>query len=493
VLIIAPLDPAYLAQQIIPDAETAKNDLPNVIMIGLDSLNPRHTGYAGYPLPLTPNLDAFLKENIVFGQCYTPIARTFPSWYSILTGQYPVTNGVRLNLQKRKYIRSSDRCLGHVLRKNGYTTVHFTDEVRFSNITAAEGFDVLRHPVMGVKDFVFGSFHDFSLTNVFFNNPLGGWIFPFLRYNRAVFHLYDGRYFINDLITSLDRLKGKGPFFLATHLCIGHWPYFHASPRDFKDQPGADPRMKLYDSAISMADAQLGRIIRALKKNGLYDDAIIVVLSDHGESADGHGSDLRDSEQNRTVLAWKPAGKPVHKEFGILVRTIDIAPTVLDLLNIPAEGRGFDGVTLGPWIRGSDVPGLDLVDDRTVFMETEFSLFTPGGVGLALQSLIEQGIAFYEYDRTGLVTVRDEYFDTLIRRRNRALLTPDWKLVRDVVIRGGEEKIRFSLFNLRTDPGCKRDVSTDKPNQFKDLWDRMSRYYGSELAPAHSSTAGNRE
>jgi hypothetical protein len=481
VLLIAPLDPAYIVRRALPLAAASSGSAPNVIMISLDSLNPHHTGYAGYPLPLTPNLDSFLRENVVFGNCYTPIARTFPSWYSILTGQYPVTNGVRLNLQKRTHIKSAARCLGHVLGEQGYKTVHFTDEVRFSNITAEEGFNVLRHPLMGVKDFVFGSFHDFSLTNVFFNNPLGGRIFPFLRFNRAVFHLYDGRYFINDLVATIDRLKAGQPFFLAAHLCIGHWPYFHASPREFEYRPGAEPRMALYDSAVSIADEQLGRILGALKTTGLYDDSIVVVLSDHGESAEGHGSDLRDSEQNRTLLAWKPVGGAAHRDVESLVRTIDIAPTVLDLLDLGTDGRSFDGASLAPWIRSADGPGATA--DRSVFMETEFSLDTPGGVGIALQSMIEQGIAFYEFDRSGLVTVRDEYYSTLIRRRNRALLTAEWKLVRDIVVRGDRESVRTALFDLRSDPACETDVAAGEPAVFEELWERLSRYYGTELTP----------
>jgi hypothetical protein len=482
VLLIAPYDPAFLLRRALPKREaTGIAGVPSVILIGLDSLNPRHTGYAGYPLRLTPNLDAFLRENVVFGNCYTPIARTFPSWYSILTGQYPVTNGVRLNLQKRKSIRSADRCLGYALKEMGYTAVHFTDEVRFSNITAEEGFDELRHPGMGIKDFVFGSFHDFSLTNVFFNNPLGFGIFPFLRHNRAVFHLYDGRYFVNEIVATLERLKPGPPVFLAAHLCIGHWPYFHASPRSFDFRPGADPRMSLYDSAVSIADAQLGRILGALKAAGLYDGSIVVVLSDHGESAEGHGSDLRDSEQNRTLLAWKPAGGTAHREVGDLVRTIDIAPTILDLLGLGAEGRAYDGASLAPWIRpaGGPVPA----DDRSVFMETEFSLDAVGGAGLALQSLIEQGAQFYEFDRSGLVTVRDQYYDLLIRRRNRAVMTSNWKLVRDVLVRGGRESVRTALFDLRADPACEKDVSAARPEVVRDLWERLARYYGPELEP----------
>jgi arylsulfatase A-like enzyme len=442
-------------------------------------LNPRHTGYAGYPLPITPNLDAFLKENVVFTDCYTPIARTFPAWYSILTGQYPRTSGVRLNLIKRKNIRSVGQGLGHILAARGYSTSHFTDEVRFSNITKDEGFRHLRHPPMGVKDFLFGSFHDFSLTNVFFNNPLGYRVFPFLDVNRAVAHLYDGRYFLNDVVSTIAKLRREPRFFLAVHLCIAHWPYVHASPRDLGRRPGADPFMPLYDSAVSKVDAQFRRIVEALKANGLYDDSLLVVFSDHGESAEGHGSDLRDLAQNRVLLAWKPPGPPAHREVPVLSRTIDIAPTVLDFLGEDPRRFPFDGLSLKPWITGTGDPAAG--GPGSVIMETEFSLDTPGGIGLSLQSLIEQGSKFYEFDRAGMITVRDDFHDILVRRRNRAILTPDWMLAYDVLVRNGRESARISLFDIRRDPECRKDLSAERPDIVGDLLGRLREHYGDEL------------
>ena len=479
VLLIAPLDPGYAARRLVRRTPATVNAGPNVILIGLDSLNPRHTGYAGYPLPITPNVDAFLRENTVFKDCYTPIARTFPAWYSILTGQYPATSGVRFNLIKRKYIKSAGQGLAHILKGRGYATSHFTDEVRFSNITRAEGFDHLRHPLMGVKDFLFGSFHDFSLTNVFFNNPLGCALFPFLDVNRAVAHIYDGRYFLNDVVAAIEGLRSERRFLLAIHLCMAHWPYDHASPRDFGRKPGADRRMWLYDSAVSKVDAQFRRIIEALKRNGLYDDSLVVVLSDHGESAEGHGSDLRDLAQNRVLLAWKPPGAPVHRDVDILSRTIDIAPTVLDLLGQDPRAYPFDGMSLRPWIEGTAGPAARGPD--SVIMETEFSLETPGGIGLSLQSLIEQGSRFYEFDRDGLITVRDDLHDLLVRRRNRAILTPDWMLAYDVLVRDGRERPSVSLFDIRRDPGCKNDVSAAHPDELGELLGRLRSHYGAEL------------
>ncbi|TET69505.1 MAG: DUF229 domain-containing protein, partial [Candidatus Aminicenantes bacterium] len=255
---------------------------PNIIIIGLDSLNPNHTGHFGYELNTTPYLDSLLKEFVVFKNSYTPLARTFPSWFSILTGQYPVSNGARYNLIKRKFINQESVTLPNILKEKEYFTAYFTDETRFSNILKEDGFQYLRHPITGVKDFVFGSIHDFSLTNVFFNSPLGYKIFNFLDINRAVYHLYNSNYFTDDLISFVNYLEQKEKFLLVVHFCAPHWPYFSSAPYPYMYEKESNPLFDQYDGALRMADDQLERLMSAIKKKGLYDNSIIIVLSDHG-------------------------------------------------------------------------------------------------------------------------------------------------------------------------------------------------------------------
>jgi len=163
----------------------------------------------------------------------------------------------------------------------------------------------------------------------------------------------------------------------------------------------------------------------------------------------------------------------------VLSRTIDIAPTVLDLLGQDPRAYPFDGMSLRPWIEGTADPAAQGPD--SVIMETEFSLETPGGIGLSLQSLIEQGSKFYEFDRDGLITVRDDLHDLLVRRRNRAILTPDWMLAYDVLVRNGRERSSVSLFDIRRDPGCKNDVSAAHPDELGELLGRLRSHYGPEL------------
>jgi len=480
-VLVSPLQPVYRLQSLVsPWFTKSHNTGPNVILIGLDSLTPSHTSYFGYPVPTTPRLDAFLADAVVFNNFYSPIARTFPALYSILTGQYPVTNGVRLNLMKRHHIHPGTMTLPQALRtQDGYFTAFFTDEVRFSNILPDDGFDHLGQPRMGIRDFVFGSIHDFSLTNVFFNSPLGYFVFDFLKFNRAVAPLYQSQYFTNNIIAFLRHLETREKFFLMVHFCAAHWPYASAAPYPFLFHGSPDSQTNMYDGAIRMADDQFGRLLEALKEKGLYENSLIVVLSDHGESNEGHGTTLRASDQNHAILAVKPAGPTVHKTIDGLVRSIDIAPTIFDLLPGNWTHPPFDGFSLKPLITGSGV--LPELADNRVIMETEFSLDAPGGIGLALQAMIDQGINFYEFDKKGIITVKDEFFNRLVKNRQRAIQTRRWRLIWEPGVNSPRQKLKISLFDLEADPRCLKDVSPLYPEVFDQLLAVLRQFYGHEL------------
>ncbi len=467
-----------------------KNNVgPNIIIIGLDSLNPKHTGYFGYEFNTTPNLDRQLEECVVFNNSYTPLARTFPSWFSILTGQYPVSNGARYNLIKRKYINQKSNTLPNILKEKEYFTAYFTDETRFSNILKEDGFQYLRHPIKGVKDFVFGNFHDFTLTNVFFNNPLGYKIFIFTDINRAVYHLYRNRYFTDDVVSFVNSLKTKKKFFFAVHFCAPHWPYISSAPYPYLYEKKSNPLFDQYDGAIRMVDDQLGRLIRTIKKKGLYENSIIIILSDHGETYEGHGTDLRVSDQNRILFSFKLPGKNSHFHVDRLVGTIDIFPTILDLLGLNRDEYQYDGSSLNPLLNGNE--NDDDIDNH-IFLETGFSIDVPGGIGTSLQEMVDEGIRFYEWDRKGIITVKEESHQELIRRKQRAIQTNKWKLIVTPLIRRNEHRVDISLYDLMNDPECKHDVSEEFPEVYEKLFKKLMDHYKDEITEEYfSNTSKN--
>ena len=123
-----------------------RSDKPNIILIGIDSL--RQDAVAPKSSPgATPHIERFLRTSVEFTDAITPLARTFPSMMSILTGRHPHQTGAVMNLLPRDMIHEGDT-LGRMLSRSGYYSVYSMDEVRFANIDAQLRFrsDRRAHP-----------------------------------------------------------------------------------------------------------------------------------------------------------------------------------------------------------------------------------------------------------------------------------------------------------------------------------------------------------
>ena len=125
---------------------------PNIVIIGVDSLRPDVILEPSNPAPYIKDLTS---ANVTYDNAYTPLARTFPSWMTVLTGKHPHSSGMRVNLQT---IDTSEIPigLGHYLQDQGYYTVYGSDEKRFSNIDKHFGFNKVIGPSIGIHDFLFG-------------------------------------------------------------------------------------------------------------------------------------------------------------------------------------------------------------------------------------------------------------------------------------------------------------------------------------------------
>ena len=157
---------------------------------------------------------------------------------------------------------------------------------------------------------------------------------------------------------------GGAPFFYFLHLYEPHSPY--RPPEPFRSRY-ADP----YDGEIATADALVGTYLAELDRRGLYDSALILLLSDHGEGLGDHGEDehglLLYREEIQVPLVVKlPGAVRAGERVGRNVALIDVVPTVLELLG-PA-GRAAPGSSL--LAAGAAVPA----DDRTIYSETMYPL-----------------------------------------------------------------------------------------------------------------------
>jgi len=424
---------------------------PDIIIIGFDSFRPDHLGLAAEVTSVTPNLDDFLLEAYRFDNTYTPMARTYPAWMSILTGRYPIEHGARFNLVNTQYLIEPKRSLPFILRDEGYTTAYAIDESRFSNIDNSYGFDMILTPEIGAADFILASGADIPLRNLLnFSTSLTALLFPQHYMNRAISNVYDPKTFasgLNDLISATDKNK---PLFLVTHFELPHWPFTWHVSQGYK-APENERLAKLspiqYHKAVHRADAQFKHLMDTLKHQGRLKNAIVVVLSDHGEGFPTsqlswqaaeksksvalpifafHGTNVIDKAQTQVLLAFKSFGDELVTKQGAshqLASLVDIAPTLLELIGSKSHSLNASGCDL--WLKQSDC-----LKNRVVFTESGFNppnSFTNENIDV--KKIAEESISYYDVGLDTRLTIKPSFLDDLLKKKQRAAIRYDGMVV----------------------------------------------------------------
>jgi len=269
-----------------------------VILISVDTLRSDHLPAYGYNGVATPNIDALRKDAILFSRAYSPVPLTLPAHASILTGMLPADHTVRDNIGFR--LPASVPTAAEVLKKNGYATGAAVSAFVLRRETGiARGFDFFDDETEALND-------QKSLA----------------RMQR------DGGLTLKALERWLDANKSK-PFFAFLHLYEPHTPY--APP-----EPYLSRYANHYDGEIAYADALVGNFIADLKQQGVYDDALIIFLSDHGEGLDDHGEEehgmfLYREALQVPLLVKLPASKRRGETVSTPVSITDIFPTILEV------------------------------------------------------------------------------------------------------------------------------------------------------------------
>ena len=363
----------------------SSNTAPNIFIIGIDSLNPDSINQK-----LMPTVYSFLKQSVWFTETISPLARTYPAWSTILTGLYPKHHQAQYNL-----IASSTapkKSIAWRLQKINYQTLFATDDRRFNLLDKDFGFETIIGPKRGINDILLGKFNDFPLSNLLINSSLGQWLFPYNHMNRASYFSYYPKTFDQALKKALLKTSKNQPIFMAVHFSLPHWPYAYAStPKHQLDNEfNMQGREPMYLAALAGVDQQVAAFLTTLKQQELLDHAMIILLSDHGETlytensrqttrmnyqgtkssnlevyfakhtstelnkSAGHGSDLLSPAQYHCVLGFQ-----IHDHDHIInqahkitsrVALLDITPTLVDYLNIK-QAQVMDGISLLPAIQ----------------------------------------------------------------------------------------------------------------------------------------------
>jgi hypothetical protein len=481
---------------------------PNVIFIGIDSLRRDVVG-GGTGLGVTPHLDAFLSEGAhQFSDAITPMARTFPSWISVLSGRYPRSTGARENLMPRSAL-TSFRTLPEILRERGYRTFYATDEVRFANIDESFGFDRVVTPTIGVADFLLGKASDLPLSNLVSNTTLGRWLFPATYSNRAVAHTYRPETFSSWLD---GEIEAGGPQMLAIHFTLPHYPYRWAEPDDVIFDRSSDLAYQ-YQNAVIAADRQFGRLMHTLERKGLLNNALVAVLSDHGEALGipgvdvlmraaevrrvlgpmrvgiyGHGTSVLSPHQYTTLLAFRGFGSAAFpmtaRVHDAPVSLVDLAPTVLEMLGAPADA-GLDGRSLRPIIMG-EAGVREAFAGRARFTETGYRTALLEAGEVSETDLIGRAAGLFAMNRdTGRFEIRPDTMPLLLADKERAAITDRW-LLASIPLPVDSHRQRFVVLDRSGATPARRLTSAPDPQSDPEvarLWRELHEHYGEELLP----------
>jgi choline-sulfatase len=304
----------------------AAADKPPVIMISIDTLRADHVSKGR-----TPNIDSFGDKGTIYTQIDAQVPLTLPSHTSLMTSTYPFENRVEVNGEQ---VPPGAVTLASVLRANGYRTGAFIGSVILDRANGLDqGFDVYDSPFRG------GSVRrDASLV---------------IRAARQW----------------LEKNTGQ-PVFAFVHLYDLHTPY------TLPQVAGLRPNAAGYDAELQYIDQTLGRFRDALMKDGWWDQALIVVLSDHGESLGDHGETSHgyfayESTIHVPLIFHWPSGSAKYPErITQAAGLIDVAPSILEFLHIPAP-PSFAGASL--------LPGRG---ERAVYSESVYPLDTFGWAAL---------------------------------------------------------------------------------------------------------------
>jgi arylsulfatase A-like enzyme len=379
------------------DGTSHRRERANVILIVIDDLRADHLTPFGYSRDTSPFLDELAATGVLFENTVSQSSGTKTSVASLLTSLYPEAHGVR---GEKEVLQDSIQVLPEVLKDSGYRTfaIHGNPwlEERF-------GFN------QGFDEFLFTHWYKDTFDAQKVNDQALQWL----------------------------EEKSAEPFFLYLHYMDVHSPW--KPPGDF-DRFGPEAADK-YDGSILYLDSKLKGLHGELTRRGLDENTWIIVTSDHGEEFGehgnykvGHGLTLY-REVLRVPLIFRHPDALSGRRVSRQVRLIDVAPTILDLLEIPIP-EDMDGVSL----RANVVDAGDYSGD-------DLEAFSQAGLN---------GVA------------KDK--DLL------AVTTKEFKYILDFAS-GIEE-----LYDLTVDPGETRNVAAVNPGVVREFNEKALRFRRIEAA-----------
>jgi len=401
-------------------ARAHKPQYTNLLILTVDSAQPDYWSAYGYPKRTTLFAEQLVAQGTIFTNAIAPSSWTIPSLASLMTGVNPNVHGIDV---RAKAMDARIPTLFEAMEQHGYAI--------------GDTSYVMTEP---------------SINTVFKKTEIS----PDVA-------LSEGRSEESYLLSWMEKHRSK-PFFAWVHFHTSHLPYRAAPPYnklflegiapdvlqdeqiqfvknnlivrkgevEFDSERHTDTIRALYGQTLRQQDAKIGKVLMKLDELGLRDNTLIVITADHGDELMEHGfighastswdTTVYDDLINIPMMYVLPGKVPQGKRIDTQVRTIDVMPTVLDILGIP-----FDKP-----IQGKSYAGL--MTGNGEFEETAFSETTPCGYSCPSR---------------------------LAKNRLRSVRTNDWKFIS--IYHDDTGETTEELYNLKEDHGETKNVLAENP------------------------------
>jgi arylsulfatase A-like enzyme len=443
----------------LPDDNPPADAATNVVLIIMDSLRKDHVGVYGNDTIRTPNLDALSRESLRFTRAYPESAPTICARRAIHTGlrTWPFDDwerykGIDVGLQGWQPIPNDQTTLAETLQEAGYETMFVTDNLQQydASMNFQRGFEAY--------DYIRG-----QSTDAY--RPL--WTAPPERIRHALIRpdvlgtggtQYFQQYFANTAYRRseedwfaprvftraseyLEATRPDRPFFLTVDCYDPHAPWdppekyadmygdAYDGPEPYAPVDGSSDYLSegqagrmdaLYSGEVTMMDRWLGRFLDKMEELNLFENTLLVAISDHGVAFGEHGivgkipSSLWPEVTDIIFFVRHPEGKGAGETSGYYASTHDVAPTILGFLGVEPKQK-LDGQDLNV-----------ILEDEAPAARPHFSL------------------GYHDH-----VFTRDEQYAMM----------------------GRNDGTEARLYDLREDPGMHRDIAADKPHIVKGMFD----------------------
>ncbi len=408
----------------------------NVILISLDALRRDYLGIYNGKKDFTPNIDKFAEDSVIFENAYSQAPWTIPSHLSILSGLNPTSHGTNLLSAK---VPSFVKILPQLLREKGFLTFAYTGGGLVSaNFGFSKGFN--QYKEWDGSELPDSSKPIFERADKFISSNHGKDFFLFLHTYQAHEPLESPEE-IRKIVLKGKKILWEG---ISINKLLGGGK---GTYKPLKEEEIESIKILLRAESRTIDEHLIKPLVKKLKEEGIYDQTMIIITSDHGDELYDHGgwqhAHTLYNELIRVPLIIKfPYQKFMGKRISQNVRLIDIAPTVLDVLGFnPSEFR-MDGKSLIPVIKGKEK------EERKCFSEIYYDLEKPH---------IPQRIS---------------------------LVYGDCKLIVNQITQGWQKFLTyppppqypFELYNLKNDPDEKNNLYSEGSEIAKEMLEMIKEY-----------------